>query len=121
MANTSCSRCEPLLSQFVDGELGTEDTSTVRQHLETCADCKVRVTTEERVRQRILDARYPAVSSATVARLLLRARNPVVRWGQLAAAALIAAVIPFSIAVSTPRRQPSCTCDVVTPALDTEL
>ena len=116
----SCSRVEPLLSPYADGELADDEAALVREHVATCEGCSHIVDSHGRVRDRLLAAQFPALAPATAETLLARARTPAIRWGQLAAAVLVAALVPAAIAVTAPkpRKQSSCACDVIAPALD---
>jgi anti-sigma factor RsiW len=46
----SCSSIDPLVTPYVDGELGPADRQLVDQHLSRCAPCRSRVTVEQGVR-----------------------------------------------------------------------
>lgn len=120
----ACARLESALSPYVDGELPGDETARVREHLAACPACAARAEAHRSVARSILAARAPALAPETVRALLARAQEPPrFRWGQLAAAVLLAALIPAALAVTTPRPRPSgsCACDVVTPGLDVGL
>src|SRR5688572_20719238 len=41
MADRSCQDCRQIISAFIDGEATREENARLRQHLATCADCRV--------------------------------------------------------------------------------
>src|SRR3954462_9219662 len=55
-----CSSIEPLVTPYVDGELGAAERRTLEQHLDACSPCRRRVGAERSVRD-LLEARKPAL------------------------------------------------------------
>lgn len=55
-----CSIIDPLMTQYVDGELQGPDRQTVEQHLGVCPPCRKRVVAEQAVRD-LLHARKPSL------------------------------------------------------------
>jgi len=51
----SCSSIDPLVTPYIDGELGPADRQTVDQHLVRCAPCRLRVAAEQSVRDLVHD------------------------------------------------------------------
>ena len=87
-----CSRIDPLVTPFVDGELPPDDQQAVAQHVAACPPCRARVAAERAIRS-LLQARrpdliHPSASPALRARCagLLRPRvTPVVPFPPRAA------------------------------------
>lgn len=118
-----CTTLEPKLSAYADGELVGEEALELRRHVAACATCGATVTRYDDLRDRLRRVRIPRLDEAMVASMIARARDAGPGWGQLAAAALIAALLPAALALcpAPGRSRLPCTCDVVTPALDSEL
>ena len=59
----SCSTIDPLVTPYVDGELGGAERQTVELHMRACPPCRARVATERAVRE-LVGARKPALRTA---------------------------------------------------------
>jgi anti-sigma factor RsiW len=69
---SSCATIDPLVTPYVDGELGAADIALVDHHLRVCSHCRSRVAAEHAVRQ-LLHERKPGVC-AEHAPAMLRSR-----------------------------------------------
>jgi anti-sigma factor RsiW len=61
---SDCSSIDPLITPYVDGDIGAADRRVVDAHVRVCAPCHSRVTAEQAVRD-LLHARRPALSMAS--------------------------------------------------------
>jgi anti-sigma factor RsiW len=59
-AHPACSSIDPLVTPYIDGELGSADRQLVDQHLTRCALCRSRVAAEQSVRD-LMHERKPAL------------------------------------------------------------
>jgi anti-sigma factor RsiW len=92
----SCSSIDPLVTPYVDGELGLADRQLVDQHLIRCAPCRSRVAAEQSVHE-LMHERKP---------LLCRDHAPALLRSHCAAAARFSSAAAKSReANASPRRQ----------------
>jgi len=75
-----CSRIDPLVTPFVDGELPQDEQQTLTQHITACPACRGKVMAERAIRS-YYDQAFPAadlvvVSSRAVQRVAGRAIFP---------------------------------------------
>jgi anti-sigma factor RsiW len=121
----TCARFESLLSPYTDGELAPSDEAAVRAHVAACEACSKVVATHGSVKSRLLEARYPALAPEAARKLVARAQEPrqVIPWRQIAAAVIVAVLVPAAFALRAPRVLPDaiCPCDVVAPEIDVGL
>lgn len=82
-----CSRIDPLVTPFVDGELSSSDRDIVTAHLATCAACQARVASERGARSLIRARREELGPSAAPPALRARCSALCSRRGDAVAAA----------------------------------
>jgi len=107
---SECARALNMMSEFVDGELGAEQSAWFKEHLEVCAECRVALSEFTRIDNQ-LTAWGQRLSPPAKAREQLAARLalfPVqpraIRWMPVAAVASIAAALV--LAVIPPHEKP---------------
>lgn len=111
-------KCTPftgLLSSYVDGELGAEDTATVALHLQDCPQCASRISSVKALKSRLREAANavpPAVGLETRIRARLREQDlKTVGWFTvprlaLSAVAVVALTVGgWAIAIQPMQRQ----------------
>src|SRR5262245_21989023 len=108
----SCSSIDPLVTPYIDGELGAADRQTVDQHLVRCAPCRSRVAAEQSVRDLVRDRkptfchdRAPALlrtHCATAARFSTagKSREAAVMSGRVTSRAWTTRLAPLAAAAS---------------------
>jgi hypothetical protein len=114
LLSMECGRAQGLMAQFVDGELGAEESEWLHEHLNGCAGCQRALGAFAEVDSELadwgrgvawrnaapLDARERLAGKMTA----VRARRRAIGWIPAAAAAVAAAVV---IAAMAPHRKPA--------------
>lgn len=122
-----CADCRDAVNAFVDGELLADEQRDVREHLATCADCRleheVLVATTRTLKEGLLRHRAPDVLKARIRSALAQpdafepaAAPPRRSWMRLVAAGVVIAAASSGLtvaAIRNPFTQQSTTSDVL--------
>ena len=107
---SECARALNMMSEFVDGELGAEQSAWFKEHLEVCAECRVALSEFTRIDNQLtawgqrLSAQNPPAAKAREQLAARLAPPRAIRWMPAAAAAAIAAALV--LAVIPPHEKP---------------